>query len=222
MAADSFSAYHGYVATSLARDMNAYVQHSTRILERATERDHRGNPPVITTAEKTMTYELRIKVTILAAVYVEALANLFLAFKLNGDQLAAIDRTEILQKWATLPTLFLPEYKFPKSETLYADLKLLIAHRNSIAHMKPQISSGSTVLHEGNLPTQINIHQQIQRWDSLPENLITHLGKFDTSLAFQKYRVASSIDEYAEIRAGHPFPATPRKNRSSRQSGNLP
>ncbi|MEI7673610.1 MAG: hypothetical protein WCK00_16000 [Deltaproteobacteria bacterium] len=121
MPADSFSAYHGYVATSLARDMNAYVQHSTRILERSTERDHQGNPPVITTADKKMTYELRIKVTILAAVYVEALANLYLAFKLNEDQLSAIDRTDILQKWVALPSLFLPGYKFPKSRIFRED-----------------------------------------------------------------------------------------------------
>lgn len=42
ISAASFSSYHDYVATSLARDMNVYVQHSTRIVERATREKQAG------------------------------------------------------------------------------------------------------------------------------------------------------------------------------------
>ena len=73
---DGFSAYHECAATALAREINLYVDHSKAYFEQLKQFDHRGNPPVYTNAQKTLKLELWLKITILAAVYVEGLEGL--------------------------------------------------------------------------------------------------------------------------------------------------
>lgn len=176
MSGNTFSLYHEYVATALAREMNAYLAHSEKMSRYFQHRDVRGNPPVYRKQDRTETEERRLKVVLFCAIYVEALANLYLSLKLTNEQFAAIERVEIAEKWASLPALLLPGYSIPRDNSLWGDLKTLVSQRNSIAHMKPRIMTGDKILHEGNLPKRIHIHAQIKRWDGLPSALIENLG----------------------------------------------
>ena len=200
MTGETFSAYHEYVATTLAREMNGYFAHSARMFRYFEQRDVRGNPPVYTDPDRAETEERRLKVIVFCAIYVEALANLYLSLKLTNEQFAAIDRVEILEKWASLPSLFLPSYSIPRDKALWGDLKTLVAQRNAIAHMKPRITARGEITHEGNLPKKIQIHAQIERWDRLPSSLVDNLGAHDSSLEYQKFKVLSHVEEYADIR----------------------
>jgi hypothetical protein len=197
----TFSAYHEYVATTLAREMTAYFAHSERMSCYFKQRDIRGNPPVYTHRDRAETEERRLKVIVFCAIYVEALANLYLSLKLTTVQFAAIERVEIIEKWATIPSLFLPTYSIPRSKPLWRDLKTLVAQRNAIAHMKPRITARGEIVHEGNLPKKIQIHSQIEHWDSLPSALVENLGVHDNSPEYMKFKVLSHVDEYAGIRA---------------------
>ena len=213
MSADTFSAYHEYVATALAREMNAYFAHSAKMRCCFEQRDVRRNPPVYKDADRAETEERRLKVIVFCAIYVEALANLYLSLKLADEQFATIDRIEILEKWASLPSLFLPTYSIPRDKALWGDLKALVAQRNAIAHMKPRISARGEIVHEGNLPKKIRIHSQIERWDRLPSSLVENLGAHDRSPEYQKLKVLSQVDKYAEIRnkAQTAEPASPSR-----------
>jgi len=164
------------------------------------QRDVGGHPPVYTHRDRAETEERRLKVVVFCAIYVEALANLYLSLKLTTEQFAAIDRVEIIEKWASVPSLFLPSYSIPRGRPLWGDLKTLVAQRNAIAHMKPRITARGEIVHEGNLPKKIQIHSQIQRWDGLPAALVENLGVHDHSLEYQKFKVLSHVEEYAEIR----------------------
>src|SRR5581483_7538703 len=95
MPADTFSAYHEHVATTLAREMNAYFAHSEKMSRYFEQRDVRGNAPVYTHRDRAETEERRLKVIVFCAIYVEALANLYLSLKLTTEQFAAVDRVEI-------------------------------------------------------------------------------------------------------------------------------
>lgn len=200
MTGESFSAYHEHVASSLAREMNAYFKLSDELIAYFNQRDEMGNPPVYRIQDRTAVGEHRLKIIIFCAIYVEALANLYLSLKLTQEQFAAIDRIEIAEKWASIPSLFLASYSIPRDQALWGDLRTLIVQRNAIAHMKPRITNRDEVVHEGNLPKTIRIHDQIIRWDKLPGALIENLRAHDQSLEFQKFRVLSHVDEYAEIR----------------------
>jgi hypothetical protein len=200
MASESFSAYHGFVATALAREMNAYFSHSKRMEDYFADRDSRGNPPVYRNQDRSTTEELRLKVIILAATYVEALANLYLSIKLDAEQFAAVDRLELVAKWRSIPSLLLPGYSLPKGGAILGDLKKLVSQRNAVAHMKPRITKSGDVIQEGNLPKKIRIHSQIERWDRLPDTLVENLGKYDGSPEYGKFKVLSSIDDYAAVR----------------------
>jgi hypothetical protein len=200
MASETFSAYHEFVATALAREMNAYFLHSKRMEEYFAQRDIRGNQRVYRNQDRSNTEELRLKVIILAATYVEALANLYLSIKLDAEQFAAVDRLEFVAKWTSIPSLFLPGYALPKGGAIFGDLKTLVNQRNAVVHIKPKITNSGNVIQEGNLPKKIQIHSQIKRWDRLPDALVENLGKYDNSPEYGKFKVLSSIDDYAAVR----------------------
>jgi hypothetical protein len=200
MSSETFSAYHESVATGLAREMNAYFNHSDKMRHYFAQRDSLGNSPVYTHKDRFATEEYRLKIIVFTAIYVEALANLYLSIKLNDEQFAAVDRLEILMKWTSIPSLFLEGYSLPKGEALFSDLKTLVGQRNAIAHMKPRITKSDEIIQEGNLPKNISVHSQIERWDLLPDGLISNLGKYDTSPEFGKFKVLSCVDQYIAIR----------------------
>ncbi|MDQ8195467.1 hypothetical protein QEH59_13610 [Coraliomargarita sp. SDUM461004] len=199
---ETFSCYHQYIATALAREMNAYFEHSEYMKRRFQQRDTRGNPPVYTKPDRMKTEELRLKIILLTANYIEALANNYLSVKLAAREFEAIEQVEILKKWTALPGVFLPEYNFPKDEAMYDALKMLIGQRNTIVHMKPRIMLNGEVLKKGSPSKRFNIHKYIEKWDLLPLHLIEHLGKYDSSHEYMKFRALTFIDDYSEIRGG--------------------
>lgn len=202
MEKEKFSCYHQFIATALAHEMNAYFEHSKQMKEYFSQKDSRGNPPPYTDSDQLRTNELRLKIILLTASYVEALANNYLSIKLDDSEFEAVENVEALKKWVALPGVFLQGYKFPKDRVIYDSLKMLIGQRNLIVHMKPRISVGDKVVKKGNLPKKFNIHNYIQKWDKLPGELIEFLGKYDSSHEFQKFRALTFIDDYQIIRRG--------------------
>ncbi len=200
MSGETYSAHHEYLATALAREMNGYFAHVSRMDEYFKQRDIRGKPPVYREPDRAETEEYRLKIVVLCAMYVEALANLYLSLKLKAEQFAAIDRTEIVEKWVSIPSLFLPGYSIPRDKALYEDLKILINQRNAVAHMKPRILAGAKILHEGSTPKKIKIHSQIKRWDQLPTSLVANLKEYDQSVEFANFKALSYVAAYRKIR----------------------
>lgn len=198
---ETFSCYHQYIATALAREMNVYFEHSEYIFERSKQRDKRGNSPVYTNPDRSKTEEQRLKIVLLSANYIEALANNYLSIKLGAREFEAVEQIEILKKWTALPGVFLPEYEFRKDESIYDSLKMLIGQRNVIVHMKPRITLNGEVVKKGNVSKKFNIHKYIEKWDGLPEQLINLLGKYDQSHEFQQFRALTFIDDYKKIRS---------------------
>lgn len=199
---ETFSCYHQYIATALAREMNAYFEHSEYIRERLKQKDSRGNPPVYTNPDRMKTEELRLKIILLTANYTEALANNYLSVKLGEREFEAVEQVEMLKKWTSLPGLFLTDYDFPRGGAMYNALKMLIGQRNTIVHMKPRITLNGKVVKKGSPSKKFNIHKYIEKWDLLPLHLIEHLGKYDSSHEYMKFRSLTFIDDYSEIRIG--------------------
>jgi hypothetical protein len=101
-----------------------------------------------------------------------------------------------------LPKQFLPDYVFPRDGAMYDALDTLIGLRNAAVHMKPRIMLHGEVLQKGNHPEKFNIQNYIEKWDRLPRELIEHLGEYDTSLKYMKFRALTFIDDYSLIRGG--------------------
>ena len=90
-------------------------------------------------------------IVLISASLVEALANMFYSECADSEMFAILERATPIEKWLTLPRLYIPSYSFPKGGKLYNTLKLLISRRNSILHPKPQILKGEGLIHKGNL-----------------------------------------------------------------------
>lgn len=119
---------------------------------------------------------------LLAASCVEGLANLYLATKTTPEQFAVLERATPIEKWVVLPGLFLKDYTFPKDGELYHDLKGVIDRRNSLMHLKEEVTRGGEVIHEGKLPKKAgDEHAFIGRCATLPVRLVQHVTRFDLS-----------------------------------------
>jgi len=118
--------------------------------------------------------------TVLAACCVEALANLYLAQKTTSEEFAILKWTRFIEKWTVLPSLFVPNYSFPKDGELYQDLKRLSARRNALVYLKEAVSRDGAALHPGLHPDVASDESVfIGRCQSLPDRLLEHLASFD-------------------------------------------
>lgn len=123
------SAYQTYLQLALDDAVTAY---------QVTHEAVSGQPPL---TEETATPQLtllhyrleqqRATALLLAACCVEALGNLYLAHKSTPEQFAILEWAKFLDKWTVLPSLFVPDYSFPRDGELYQDLKRLNARRNA-------------------------------------------------------------------------------------------
>jgi hypothetical protein len=95
---ETFSCYHRYLATALAREMNEYFEHSEYMRKRFEQKDKKGNPPVYTKPDYTKTQELRLKIILLTANYIEALVNHYLSIKLDAEEFERLERRPVLKK----------------------------------------------------------------------------------------------------------------------------
>ena len=130
----------------------------------------------------------RVVALLLAASSVEAVANLYLRFKVNAEQLSFLERATFIEKWTVVPSLFIP-YTFPKDSELYQDLKRLHTRRNSLAHLKEEVSLGGQAAHPGSMPDYAgDEHIFVARCGTLPARLVSHVGSFDKSEALTSIR----------------------------------
>lgn len=176
----SSSAYHLYIYLALRETVKGYEQVAQEIT----------NCPELTeetaTPQLTRLYYLRKQkaatVVVLAASCVEALGNLYLALKTTPEQFKTLERTNLIDKWVVLPSLFLPGYIFPKGEQLYCDLRQLCKQRDSLMHLKEEITQGEEVVHKGNLPEAAgDEHAFLGRCAILPIKLVQHLANYDST-----------------------------------------
>jgi len=127
--------------------------------------------------------ESRMVVILLSHNFIEALANFNLALQTNEEVFQLLESASVIEKWATIPRLFVPDYELPKGEQIYQDLKLLVTRRNAITHMKPEIVVDGLRMHKGNVPKGIrNEHKFVMNCVSLPLRLLKNLGKYDRCL----------------------------------------
>ncbi len=123
---------------------------------------------------------LRIIIVIETCTLIEALANLYLAFKCDAGLFASLENVSLLEKWCSIPRLFNPKYKLGKSTVLYGNMKTLIQRRNLIIHYKPAIVKNGVTVHKGKLPKkQDNEDKLILAFTQLPIQLLDNLNKFD-------------------------------------------
>lgn len=138
--------------------------------------------------------ERRIVLAILTASLLEAVANVYLALKLNPSQFAIFEMCSVIDKWVVIPSLILPNFSFPKGGDLHESLTTLIRRRNWIAHMKPQVECNGKRVHKGNCPkTSKSDHQLILGWLALPVRLIDNLAKYDTSAEFRHLEMSLQV-----------------------------
>ena len=129
--------------------------------------------------------QLHAVIVLLANCMIEALANAYLTEKCDQEQFEALERMSTLDKFAVVPKFFLKEYEFPKGETLYHDLKLLLALRTSIVHPKPKVVVNGQTTHKGNLAKKVLTSAlTTDKCVSLPFRLVEHLCLYDHGAAF--------------------------------------
>jgi len=109
----------------------------------------------------------------------------YLSEKCSQDQFEALERMTTLDKYLVVPTLFVKEYEFPKSDSLYRDLKHLLALRTSLVHPKPKVVVNGQTVHKGNLAKNVLTSALTpDKCLSLPVRLVEHLCLYDHGGAF--------------------------------------
>lgn len=121
-------------------------------------------------------------IVLISASLVEALANMFYSERADSEMFAILERATPIEKWLTLPKLYIPSYSFQKGGKLYNTLKLLISRRNSILHPKPQMLKGEGLIHKGNLTKKTKDEYKLHLdFCELPSLLVHNLKANDPS-----------------------------------------
>ena len=196
----SFSNYHGLIYSALN---NSSHQHKQLLEEIA---DFKINATELNEQEKLIQLHIygqkleasRIVVTLLAHSFIEALANFYISLKCKSEQFKILERVSLMDKWTAIPSLFIPEYNFPKGE-LYEDLKMLNDTRNRISHSKPIIITDGQTTHEGFMPKiPKSSGEFVETIISLPLRLLKHLSVFDKSGDVTTLLMTSGLAEFAQ------------------------
>lgn len=121
-------------------------------------------------------------INLISASLVEAIANMFYSERADSEMLAILERGTPIEKWVTLPKLYIPSYSLPKSGKLYYTLKQLISRRNNILHSKPQMLKGESIIHKGNLTKKTKDEYKLHmEFCNLPSALVSNLKTYDQS-----------------------------------------
>lgn len=125
-------------------------------------------------------FRAEVNIVLTVSSLVEAMANVFLSKHAAAETFSVLERATPIEKWETLPKLYIQNYSLPKGETTYRIFKLLNQRRNCLTHPKPRIEKGGAILHKGNLfeptPDEFKLHQQ---FCALPLMLTENMKKFD-------------------------------------------
>lgn len=182
------SGYQTYLYLALGDAIDEYQKVKAKVAQQQPLTDETATP-TLTMLHYTLE-KRRATALLLAASCVEAVANLYLAFKATPEQFAVLERATFLEKWTAIPSLFVAGYTFPKDGELYQDLKRLHARRNALVHLKEKVSLGGVVLHPGSFPESSgDEHVFVARCRSLPERLVSHLASFDKTDAVAPIQV---------------------------------
>jgi len=127
-------------------------------------------------------FRAEVSIVLIASSLIEAMANVFLSQHATSESFSALERATPIEKWETLPKLFIQSYSLPKGERTYKTLKLLNKRRNCLTHPKPRVEKGDIILHKGNLfertTDEYKLHQD---FCALPSLLIENMKKHDMS-----------------------------------------
>lgn len=141
-------------------------------------------------------FRSEVNIILLASSLVEAMANMFYSERADRDTFSILERTKIIEKWVTLPKLYVPTYSLPKEGKIYKTLKELNTRRNSITHPKPHMIKGNNVLHKGNLYKRTSDEYKLHlEFCKLPCLLIEHLKKHDSSAGTDLEMMFSMLSE---------------------------
>jgi hypothetical protein len=168
------SSYQVYLHMALDDAVSAYQKTHKAVSRHPPLTEKTANPEL--TWLKYALEQRRATTLVLAACCHEALANLYLAQKTTSEEFAILKWTRFLEKWTVLPSLFVPNYSFPKDGELYQDLKRLSARRNALVHLKEAVSRDGATLHP-EVASDESVF--IGRCQSLPDRLLEHLASFD-------------------------------------------
>jgi hypothetical protein len=110
---------------------------------------------------------------------IEALANLYLTYKCDGEQFNTLERLSTFEKIAEAPKQFLKGYEFPENQ-LYHDLGQLLALRKSLVHPKPRVFVNGQITQKGNLAKKKQVSMlNPEKCASLPARVVAHIWNYD-------------------------------------------
>jgi hypothetical protein len=185
-----FSGYQTHLHLALDEAVSAYEMAHELVRQRQPLSEQTATPEL--TALRYALEMKRVTALIIAACCVEAAANLYLGLKATPDQFAMLEWATLEDKWTVVPSLFVPEYSFPKTGQLYQDLKRLIFARNSLVHLKEEVTTrGGDKITAGSRPKPATDELAfIGRCRSMPSQLLLHLESFDKTGAVGNVRMA--------------------------------
>ena len=198
----SIDGYHWTLFSSLERAAKHYQQHWKEFQKVQPKDIIPGTTKVfkIPLGYPTAKYALedaRLRIYLLSATCVEALANYYLSFKTNAEQFTIFEKANPVEKWVAVPRLIIPTYRFPKNGSLYQVLKKLIKIRNDIVHPKPLLYINQKLIHKGKPPKyekEEKVHDFTLACVSLPIKLAKHLAKYDKTEAMDSVFHHSGVD----------------------------
>jgi hypothetical protein len=127
-------------------------------------------------------------IVLVSAAVVEELINGYLALRCataeKADLFEDFEKLDLMKKWVVLPGVFVPNYSFPKTGSLYYDLKSLSQTRNALAHPKITYVRDGTMLLKGTDTRRRGYERDIKFLRgccTLPNRLVEHLRASDDS-----------------------------------------
>jgi hypothetical protein len=123
-----------------------------------------------------------VTIILLAHALSEALINAFLAIGLahvdSTELFPILEKADFKHKWLIGPKSFSPGYKFPTGSALHETLNNLTRQRNSLVHMKIELTVAGTKVLDGSSFERTNYIDEVRwlrRYCSLPYDLAQFL-----------------------------------------------
>ena len=136
-----------------------------------------------------------ISIIFISHALCEALINAALSLGLHhvskDEVFSLIEKSEIKEKWAIAPAIFLQSYELPKGGAIYENLSALCKERNAYTHHKVGLTNDEgQVIHQRNKFARILMDssgtKKVEKYLNLPFVLLNHLcdQTTDSSLRF--------------------------------------
>jgi hypothetical protein len=127
--------------------------------------------------------DLYCSIAFVATAAAELYVNAYLAMKSHELSLTEIfpdlENIDLRKKWLYGPRIFVSNYVLEKGREPYQALIELVNHRNALAHHKVEYHVQEQKVFKGN---QFRFElRQMDRWCSLPKELVLNLCQYDTS-----------------------------------------